>query len=151
MKIITTIQQCFVEFYGLKFIKLDYNPILSTNVIMSSLAMRDDFSTDFSTIEEMDPSIADGFRVIYDREVILKRNKQNFCTIAFFFDFNSFLTYIFLNILFIFLSSYLFLNPHPHPHFIFNVTSSFSRITFQRFLLNSDFKNLPKDHKRLVL
>ena len=36
---------------------------------MSSLAMRDEFSGDFSTIEEMDPSVADGFRVIYDREV----------------------------------------------------------------------------------
>ncbi len=31
--------------------------------------MRDEFTGDFSTIEEMDPSVADGFRVIYDREV----------------------------------------------------------------------------------
>jgi hypothetical protein len=32
-------------------------------------SLRDEYGGDFSTIEEMDPSVADGFRVIYDREV----------------------------------------------------------------------------------
>ena len=34
---------------------------------MSSLASN--AAVDFASIEEMDPSVADGFRVIYDREV----------------------------------------------------------------------------------
>ena len=48
-----------------------HNPQRQSIEEMSSLAMRDEFSGDFSTIEEMDPSVADGFRVIYDREVCI--------------------------------------------------------------------------------
>ena len=54
---------------------------------MSAMTSRDEFNGDFSTIEEMDPSVADGFRVIYDREVSANSNHCLSCQSHVFFLF----------------------------------------------------------------
>ena len=67
---------------------------------MSSLTMRDEFTGDFSTIEEMDPSVADGFRVIYDREVSFWKCNEHLA-LSFKFAVWFFATYIYISSFFL--------------------------------------------------